>query len=450
MSRGRFIALALLVDAVLVNIGIVAAFFVRFGGTPPAFNFDAYLSLAPIITVVYLTTGYLNGLYEPERTENVWSLARAVFLAVSFGAVFTAAISFFAGPRFFSFSRLALILGWAFSIVLLVGWRLLFMRVLAIRWPEQRVLIVGTDPTARELAHELEERSQWGYRVVGFLATGEQPVDDLPVLGTAADAGRVIAEYDVDRVIVVSPVELRDLIEHLTIAEGLDVRVDVVPELYEVFIGRLDSVVADIPLMEITRTGAPAWYLNGKRVADFTGALVLLVVLSPVLLLTSLAVLLTMGWPILYHQQRAGRELRPFRLYKFRTMVRDAERDSGPVLAAQTDPRITPVGRLLRTYRIDELPQLINVLLGQMSFVGPRPERPHFVEQYAEEIPGYRERFKIKPGVTGLAQVSGDYATTADRKLKYDLIYMYHLNLPMDLQIIVETLQVVLTGRGAR
>ncbi len=131
-------------------------------------------------------------------------------------------------------------------------------------------------------------------------------------------------------------------------------------------------------------------------------------------------------------------------------MVKDAEKLTGPVLAEEDDPRITKVGRFLRRSRIDELPQIFNILAGDMSFVGPRPERPFFVEQFVAEIPGYRERFSIKPGVTGLAQVSGGYATTPERKLKYDLIYMYHQNLAMDLQIVAETLRVVLTGRGAR
>ncbi len=131
-------------------------------------------------------------------------------------------------------------------------------------------------------------------------------------------------------------------------------------------------------------------------------------------------------------------------------MVRDAERDSGPVMAAAGDERVTRVGRFLRRYRLDEIPQLVNIIKGDMSFVGPRPERPFFVERFMAETPGYRERFSIRPGVTGLAQVSGGYATTPERKLKYDLIYMYHQTPAMDAQIVAETLRVVLTGRGAR
>jgi len=153
---------------------------------------------------------------------------------------------------------------------------------------------------------------------------------------------------------------------------------------------------------------------------------------------------------VVFKQERVGKDLKPFEVYKLRTMVKDAEKLCGPVLAEEDDPRITRVGRFLRSYRIDELPQIVNILRGEMSFVGPRPERMHFVESFLAEIPGYRERFRVKPGVTGLAQVSGGYATTPERKLKYDLIYMFHQNLAMDVQIVLETLRVVLTGRGAR
>jgi lipopolysaccharide/colanic/teichoic acid biosynthesis glycosyltransferase len=131
-------------------------------------------------------------------------------------------------------------------------------------------------------------------------------------------------------------------------------------------------------------------------------------------------------------------------------MVKNAEELSGPVLASENDPRITPIGHKLRALRIDELPQMINVLRGEMSFVGPRPERPAFVDEYLADIPGYSERFRIKPGVTGLAQINGGYATTPERKLKYDLMYLYHQSPVLDLQIAVETIKVVLTGKGAR
>jgi len=165
---------------------------------------------------------------------------------------------------------------------------------------------------------------------------------------------------------------------------------------------------------------------------------------------SAIAIVLQDGFPIFFSQERVGRDLRPFRVHKLRTMIKDAEKTTGPVLAEEGDARITTVGRILRKFRIDEFPQLVNILKGEMSFVGPRPERPYFVEQYLNKVNGYRERFNVKPGLTGLAQVSGSYATTPERKLKYDLIYIYHQTPAMDMQIVAETLRVVLTGRGAR
>ncbi len=258
--------------------------------------------------------------------------------------------------------------------------------------------------------------------------------DGFPVLGCVEETARVAAERGANRVIVTSPVALRELVESLALADEADVRIDVVPELYEIFIGTVDAIVGDVPLMEITRSSVPPYQTFVKRSIDVLGSALLIVLLSPVLLLAALAILVSDGGPVLFSQQRVGRDMRPFSIYKFRTMVKDAEKHSGPVLATDDDPRITGVGSFLRKYRIDELPQLFNILVGEMSFVGPRPERPYFVEQFLAEIPGYRERFHVKPGVTGLAQVSGGYATTAERKLKYDLIYMYHQDLTMDVQ----------------
>lgn len=460
MPKGRFIALSLLLDALLVNVGFVAAFFIRFQGELPAFNVGPYLVLAPIVTVVYLAAGYIYELYQPERTENAWAVMRAVLSTVTLGTLLFSAIAFFAGPDFSSIARFAIVLSWFTVSALLIGWRLLFLHFGRVTWPTQRVLLLGTSPLACELADELDHRAQWGFEVVGFVRVEDgdaPPLDEStaalcthPVFPSGQELSEIIAANDVHRIIVVSPVAIRELVEELVLAEEIDVTVDVVPELYEVFIGSVDSMVGDIPLMQITRSTAPGWFSAFKRGLDIVFAALLLVVLSPILLLAILAILVTMGMPVIFRQERAGKDLRTFDVLKFRTMMRDAEKASGPVLAEADDPRITPLGRVLRRYRIDELPQLVNILKGDMSFVGPRPERPYFVERFVEQIPGYRERFRVQPGVTGLAQVMGGYATTPERKLKYDLIYMYHQSLAMDVQIVIETLRVVLTGRGAR
>ena len=185
-----------------------------------------------------------------------------------------------------------------------------------------------------------------------------------------------------------------------------------------------------------------------KRVFDVCVGALLLVLALPVLLLVGLAIRLTSRGPVLFRQQRVGKDRRAFTMIKFRTMQVDAERGTGPVLASENDPRITWLGRYLRAARLDELPQLWNVLRGDMSFVGPRPERPEFVQQYEQDIQGYRERFKVRPGLTGYAQVNGEYHTSATTKLKYDLAYMYNRSIWLDLKILSETVKVIMTRRG--
>lgn len=449
--------LSIVLDAVLVFAGFVAAFLIRFGGDLPAFNFNAFLFISPVLVGAYLATAWTYGLYDAERTETAWTVSRTVVISVTVGIVMVAAAAFFLGERVQAWARWTIPIGWAIAIFLLIFWRLLFLHFGRIRWPEQRVVLVGTGPVSLELARELTNRSQWGWRVIGLLDTKtpahEQLVavaGDFPVLGRATDVAHVAREHKANRIIVVSPVALRELVESLVLADELSVRVDVVPELYEIFIGSVDALVGDIPLMQITTTSVPRYFAAAKRAIDLVGAALLIVVLSPVLAASAIAILLSDGAPVIFKQQRVGKDLKLFRVYKLRTMIKDAEKHSGPVLAEEDDPRVTAVGRFLRKYRIDELPQLFNILKGEMSFVGPRPERPYFVDEYLADIPGYRERFRVKPGVTGLAQVSGGYATTPERKLKYDLIYMFHQTLAMDVQIVVQTLRVVLTGRGAR
>ena len=460
MSRSRFIALSVLLDAIVVNIGYVLTFLIAFGGHVPADQIQKlplYLALAPVVTIFYLAGAWTYGLYDPERADTAWLIARGVFASATLGTILTAAIAFFGGQQTAAFARRVVLLAWPIGFVLLTGWRLAFLRFGRVTWPEQLVLIVGTDSAAIELAQEVADRAKWGWKVAGLVDPSTSPAREpstdaggFPVLGCIDQLAQIARDQRATRVIVVSPVAIRELVESLVLADEVSVRVDVVPDLYEIFIGTVDAIVGDVPLMEITRSTVPTYYAAAKRFIDVVGGGVVLVLVSPILLIAALAILFTDGGPVLFSQERSGKALKPFLVYKLRTMRKDAERHSGPVFAEEDDPRITPVGRFLRRYRIDELPQVLNILKGDMSFVGPRPERPYFVEQYVLNITGYRERFNVKPGVTGLAQVSGGYATTPERKLKYDLIYMYHQNLAMDIQIVTETLRVVLTGRGAR
>lgn len=457
MSRGRFVTLSVIVDAVLVNAGFVVAFLIRFGGRLPSFNFEAYLMLVPALTVIFVAAAWVYGLYDPERSDTAWAVARGVLVAVTIGTLLTAAIAFFGSTRTAPFARSTMLIAWALDLVLLTGWRLAFLRLGKVKWPEQRVLIIGTDRASVELAEKVAQRDRWGWRMTGLIDECADPrhpapviVGGFPVVGTVDDVAAIAADLHANRVIVASPIALREFVESLVLEGRLTVRIDVVPDLYEIFIGTVDAIVGDVPLMEISRATVPRYYAFLKRVADLVSASALLVLTSPLLLVALAAVACEDGLPVFFSQERVGRDLKPFNIHKLRTMVKNAEEVTGPVIAEEEDARITRVGRFLRRFRIDELPQLVNIVRGEMSFVGPRPERPFFVERYLKEVPGYRERFNVKPGVTGLAQVSGSYATTPERKLKYDLIYIYHPSPMMDAQILTETLRVVLTGRGAR
>jgi exopolysaccharide biosynthesis polyprenyl glycosylphosphotransferase len=456
VSRNRFIAMSIVLDAAFVLGGYVLALLIWLRGLP-AYNLDAFIALAPFIVLGYIIAGWIYGLYDPEHADTAWALARSTFAATSLGTGLTLALAYLGGTLTTPLPRPTPLIAWVVVATLLAGWRFLFLRFGSVKWPEQRVLIVGVNDTSVELADEMALRARWGWRVSGLIdpnldacGTGDMVLGGHPVLGCARDVAAIAAETRANRVIVVSPIALRELVESLVLADEVRVRVDVVPELYEIFIGTVDAIVGDVPLMEITRSTVPRYYAAAKRALDLITSLTLLVLVSPVLLIAVIAIVATDGFPFVYSQERSGKNLKPFSVLKLRTMVKDAEKHSGAVLAEQDDPRITAVGRLLRNTRIDELPQLFNIIRGDMSFIGPRPERPVFTEQFCREIPGYRERFNVKPGVTGMAQVSGGYATTPERKLKYDLIYMYHQNLAMDIQIVAETLRVVLTGRGAR
>jgi exopolysaccharide biosynthesis polyprenyl glycosylphosphotransferase len=456
MSRNRFIALSVVLDALFVFVGYLLALLMWLHGLP-TYNFDAFVVLSPFIVLGYIVAGWIYGLYDPERADTAWALARSTFAATFLGTGLTLALAYLGGPLTTPLPRPTPLIAWVVITLLLASWRLIFLRFGRVKWPEQRVLIVGVNVASVELANEVAHRAKWGWKIAGLIDPSVESCSidaaDLgghPVLGCARDVAQIAAETRANRVIVVSPIALRELVESLVLADEVRVRVDVVPELYEIFIGTVDAIVGDVPLMEITRSTVPRYYAAAKRALDLITSLVLLVLVSPVLLLAVIAIVATDGFPFVYTQERSGKHLKPFSVLKLRTMVKDAEKHSGAVLAGENDPRITPVGRFLRQTRIDELPQLFNIIRGDMSFIGPRPERPVFVEQFCEEIPGYRERFNVKPGVTGMAQVSGGYATTPERKLKYDLIYMYHQNLAMDVQIVAETLRVVLTGRGAR
>jgi exopolysaccharide biosynthesis polyprenyl glycosylphosphotransferase len=313
----------------------------------------------------------------------------------------------------------------------------------AVSSPRRRVLIVGAGSVGCALAEKLGNDP--GYDVVGFVDDDTEPLSQtswsIPILGPNSAASKIVQEYSIDEVLVAyAPSWQQELMNDIA-RHGLAVEVRVVPSYYEAMMSspQIGSIgdVALLPLM-IPR-GKSAKII--KRAFDVMVALSGLLLLFPLTLITALAVAITSPGPVLFTQERVGYLGKRFILFKFRTMRLDAESATGPVLSAgKADQRLTPIGRWLRLVRLDEIPQLVNVLRGEMSFVGPRPERPHFVEQFSQRNPVYARRHEVRPGITGLAQLHGGYHTDARDKLRFDLFYVSHHSILLDLSILMQTL----------
>ena len=395
---------------------------------------------------------YFFGFYDPPKESSAPERTRRLLAAVALQGVLLAGYFFLAGRRF---PRSVLVLFVLFNFLLILAWRSLVSRLY--RAPRRRVAIVGCGRAARELAAKLRAARVQEVEIMGFVPTPEDSLDQAgcgllgPRLGGVEDLPELLRTGTIDDVILAAEARpwqtrLLDGIASQAEARG---NVLLLPGPLESLIGRMRyRWVDDLPLIDVVRQSE--WRINRpvKRLFDIAGALILLVLTSPLLLFAALSVALFSGLPVLFRQQRIGRGRRPFTVWKLRTMTPDAEKDTGEVLAQPDDPRITPVGALLRRLRLDELPQLINVLLGSMSLVGPRPERPGFVETFLSEVPGYAERFAVPPGLTGLAQVHGDYLSTPANKLRYDLAYIANWSPWLDLAILFRTIKIVLTSRG--
>src|SRR5262245_58041547 len=344
-------------------------------------------------------------------------------------------------------------------IAFVIGWRI------ACEWtschlaPRERLLLVGTNPAAVTLAREMFQlRHELGVEIVGFVDMDPQrvgsPVINPGVIGAIEDIPAIVRARSVDRV-VVSLAEARGM---LPMEKLLEMKLDGVrfyhlASVYEEYTGKIavenlrPSWLIFSPGFKKSRVLSAA-----KRLIDITAAAVGLVIAAPIMVLVAALIRLTSPGAVLYHQRRVGQHGRIFTLHKFRSMWADAEKTTGPVWAKEGDTRVTSVGRFLRRSRLDELPQLWNVLKGDMSLVGPRPERPEFVAELTRQIPFYRQRNIVRPGLTGWAQVRYTYGASVEdalQKLQYDLFYIKNLSLALDVFIILDTVKTVLLQKGA-
>ncbi|TET54468.1 MAG: sugar transferase [Actinobacteria bacterium] len=434
-------------DAMAVNLAIIVAFYIRFAGKPPEFNFSAYTKLAVFITLVYLVSAYLSSVYTVEDLLNAGYLEPVIKAVTISWLILGAFIWLF---QFFEFPRLVFLIGWFFAVVFVYGWRYISIGVLRNKWPKQKILIVGTKPIAKQIISKLREENNLSYKLVGVVSDADnKKYGGAPVIGKTGDIPQLVKEHGIDRLIITDPLRIVT-IEQLAEMGLPNLRIEVVPNLYEILVGRVDyNTLTDIPLLELTQSNNKSTYKALKRLTDIVLSVIGLLILFPLVILPSaILIKLTSKGKIFYRQERVGQKSKIFHIVKLRTMYSDAEKKSGPVLAEKKDKRVTPIGRLLRKYRLDELPQLINILEGEMSFIGPRPERPEFVEKYKKKIPGYAARFRLKPGASGLAQISGSYTTDVQNKFRFDLFYLYHSSFWLDIKIILKTIRVMISGTG--
>lgn len=318
-------------------------------------------------------------------------------------------------------------------------------------------LVIGFNPKAKEVLDSVLTAPALGIDIKAFVAVNNENIGkdykDIKVENTTDQLVEIMNKYDVKEIIIALEKEDHDvLVDVITKTEGRGVNLKIVPDLYEILSGQArTSQIYGMPLIDIMPELMPEWEKKLKRLMDIFISFLILVLSSPITLLTAVAIKIDSKGPVFFKQERLGQNGKPFNVIKFRSMIQDAEKYTGPVWSKKDDPRVTRMGKFVRKVRIDEIPQMFNVLKGEMSLVGPRPERAYFVEKLSQEIPYYRRRLKVRPGVTGWAQIKHKYDESIEDvkiKLKYDLFYIENMSLRMDFKILLRTVYVVLFAKG--
>ncbi|MER3404901.1 MAG: undecaprenyl-phosphate glucose phosphotransferase [Chloroflexota bacterium] len=460
--RADTIVLLLLItfDVLATEAAFALAYLLRFPRAiipfgqfhPPQFYFPLMAMLVLTVPACLGVVGLYSRTRGTSKTDEMFRLVKGLSLAV----VFAMTLSFFVAAL--QHSRLVLGLGWLLAMPMVWAGRLLLHRAQASLYRfglgTRRVLIVGAGHLARTAVQRLTEPPSIGYDIVGLLdpvAELGRIIDNVPVLGRPHELGKVLRLQQVDEVIVAMPdLPAAQLLDMITTCDRERVAVKVLPDILQIMVSEATvEYVRGLALVRMRGSALVGINRLAKRALDLAVSFVVLTLLSGPMLLIALLIKLESPGSVFYIQERVGRDGVSFPVIKFRSMIQDAEQRTGRFWTTQGDPRRTRLGAFLRRFSLDELPQFINVLLGEMSVVGPRPERPMFVEQFRRIVPNYMERHREKAGITGWAQVNGLRGDSSiEERTKYDLYYVENWSILFDIQIMIRTIFEVLRGRA--
>ncbi len=461
--RWLFLLLQVTLDAFTAGLAVFAAHRLQRSIRPGSVDrFLSYLPLALFLIAAIVIISYMRRRYHGRRPANFLdSLSKTVgTVSIAFLVALVAIVFIF--PDHFNYGtvpypRSFVLATWGLAIILVTMGRWvygLFVRLLQKRGlGRQKVLVVGSGDIGRMLIQKLQGVNDAGHEVVGYIeANGElMQIADAPRLGRPADIPEVIEHYGIDEVVIGLPeASHRELVRIISLCEREKVSIKVFPDVFQIMATEVAvSDLAGLPLLSVRDVALRGWKLSLKRAYDLAIAVPALILLSPFMLLIALLIKLESPGPVFYIQERMGLDARPFPTLKFRSMRTDAE-SHGPGWTTPDDPRKTKLGAILRKLSVDELPQFINVIRGDMSVVGPRPERPVYVEQFRQYIPRYMERHREKAGITGWAQINGLRGDTSIvERTKYDLWYIENWSLWLDFKITLLTVVRIFTDRNA-